>query len=375
MISMDIDTFLTPLKVVTKLPLVWNSMRSNSLVEYTSATRVEPIAIVDHTIADLPVMSDVTNSATRLFAGYYLQAVAISTNINNVQVVRVLDKLNPSRRPSDGFGNIIALESKKFANGMLPGFSLEGKKHSVRITPAVESNDDDDFHFVETSSRVDQQTSKEVAALATNLSTGIMLNVEITVDDKTVVIPVSLRLITALSQPSVTVQMCAYAGKDKSLSARYNGYKTGELSIKDMIFCVDLIDSHKEALMKDRSGVYGEIVKRRNKNNLSGLLSLNPSVSTASNIMIISADTARDIENELNGKLSDFKLRQRIFDGTYLILMFIVDPRWEQVTIYHRGMKIPTEISFKQLKSQKGGKDVDIGEILKMYQLGNTPTF
>lgn len=172
----------------------------------------------------------------------------------------------------------------------------------------------------------------------------------------------------------VLKQMVEYSAKDKSLKARYTGYRTGELSLKDMMFATDLIDAHREALVKDKSGNYAEIIRRKNKNKLSGLIGMNPSVATASNIMIISKETADQIEGGIGGKLADYKIRQRVFKDTYLILMVIVDQRWEQVTIYHRGIQLPTQLSFRDLKSNGQG-NLDVNDMLKMYQLGRNPTF
>lgn len=382
MISIDATAFLSPLNITGRLSDAIRSVRYDSLIEYTRPTRVEPIALIDHTISDLPMMKDLTLSLTSLYAAYYLQAVAVSTQINNVEVIRILDKLNPSRDPVDSFGSVLSLESKQPSNNpyILSGFGLESKNLRIkpRSKPAVEavySNDHDEDQSNVIASAPSRETQKQVADLALNLSTGIMLNVEVSIDEHTATIPVTVRLITTLTDPEVQKQMILYSAKDKSLKARYMGYRTGELSIKDLMFATDLIDAHREGLLKDNSGKYAEIIKRKNKNRLSGMLSMNPSVNVASNIMVMSKDNADLIEGEIGGKLSNYKLRQRIFKDTYLILMVVVDPRWEQVTIYHRGIPTPTDIGFKDLKNSRGGNNLDMTEILKSYQLGRNPTF
>ena len=112
MITVSADALLSPLDLIRRLPDMFRSMRSDTLIEYTAVTRVEPIAIIDHTIADQPIMRELALSITALYAAYYLQAVAVTTNINNVEVARILEKLNPARNPVDTFGNMLALESK-----------------------------------------------------------------------------------------------------------------------------------------------------------------------------------------------------------------------------------------------------------------------
>lgn len=43
------------------------------------------------------MLPDVLQSLQSIFSGYYLQALAISTNIGKINVVKHLDKLNPNR--------------------------------------------------------------------------------------------------------------------------------------------------------------------------------------------------------------------------------------------------------------------------------------
>lgn len=395
MINIDVSSILTPLKLVGKLPDLFRSMRSDSLIEYTQPTRVEPIALIDHTIADLPIMSELAKSVTSLYAAYYLQAVALSTNIGNIEVIKILEKLNPSRDPVESFGNMLSLESRPVTPLTLPGFGLERRAPSLAIEafePFSNSEIQKDkdgkeqtVNIINTgkieygSSTAEGGSTKaaqdQIANLALNLSTGLLLNVEINIDDKKASIPVSVRLISTLATPKLLVQMMSYSAKDKSMKARYLGYKTGELSMKDLMFATDLVDAHRAGLIKDNTGKYAEIIARKNKNRLAGALSGNPSVSTASNIMIISSETLSDAEGEINGSMGNKRLRDRIFQDTYLILLVVVDARWEQVTIYHRGIPLPTEIGFKELKSAKSGAGVDVSEMLKLYQMGRNPTF
>lgn len=398
MINIDVSSILTPLKLVGKIPDLFRSMRSDSLIEYTQPTRVEPIALIDHTIADLPIMSELAKSVTSLYAAYYLQAVALSTNIGNIEVIKILEKLNPSRDPLESFGNMLSLESRPVSALTLPGFGLERRVPSLAIE-AFEPFSNKEMQDVSSEKEPEKEevniiskgrvtygsstaeggstkaAQDQIANLALNLSTGLLLNVEINIDDKKASIPVSVRLISTLATPKLLVQMMSHSAKDKSMKARYLGYKTGELSMKDLMFATDLIDAHRAGLIKDNTGKYAEIIARKNKNRLAGALSGNPSVSTASNIMIISSETLADAEGEINGSMNNKRLRDRIFQDTYLILLVVVDARWEQVTIYHRGIPLPTEIGFKELKSAKSGAGVDVSEMLKLYQMGRNPTF
>lgn len=367
---------LTPLVILSRLPDLFRSMSSGSLLEYTKVTRVEPIALIDHTISHLSETEDVCRTLTALFAGYYLQAIAISHNVGNIQTISTLAKLNPSRDLKDTAGvgfQMFGMENYQMA---LPRRKLKGNI-TKRPTLSFESAGDSDEEEYLTSVSGSGDSTRDIASMAANLSTGIMLEVELESDGNRAVIPVSVRLIASPTPVSVLVQLCSFSFKNRTMKERWHGWRSGELSfIGDIVMCQDIIDANREALMKDDSGAYHEIVARKNKNKLSGLLSMSPSVATASNIMVISTETSREIEKEIGMRWSSFKNRQKIFKATYLMLVAIVDVRNQMVTIYHRDISLGTDVSFRELKrsnGKTGGNDVI--EHLNSYMMGTNPTF
>lgn len=365
-------TILTPLTLVYRWPDLIRSARSGSILEYTKVTRVEPIALIDHTIAHLPELENVCNTLTAIFAAYYLQGVALSVNVGNIETVRMLEKLNPSRDPIENVGLMFSGEGYKLG---LPRFdkSLNVSQESVELTFRGDGGDELQSAMVDDKG----ENVKNVNQVAANLSTGIMLSVTLEQNGDKAVIPVTVRLIATPTKPQVLTQMVVEGSNNRTMKERWHGWRSGELGfIQDIVLCQDIIDARKEALMNDESGQYAEIISRKNRNRLSGLISLTPSVSTASNIMVLSADTAREIEREARMRFKSFKQRQKVFETAYLMLVAIVDTRYEMVTLYHRGISLPTEISFKEITRNGGKKDnIDINEVLKAYQLGDNPSF
>ena len=77
----------------------WRAARGKnaSLAKFTSVSRVEPICVVDSDCINLEYISDVISTATTVFTGYYLQAIALLTTVQGVAVIRELERLNPKR--------------------------------------------------------------------------------------------------------------------------------------------------------------------------------------------------------------------------------------------------------------------------------------
>lgn len=400
---------------------LFKNQKADSLVRFTKSTRVEPIALVDQRLSHLPYMPDIMQALSSIFTGYYLQAAALAVNVGRINVIRLLDALNPSRDVQDAAAtrivtslntpsteSLLSMESYVYSLPVPePGFGMEafGVEASAWNHPAAqhayqaaqkqidETLKDPKFQKVGADIKATQDMTnfnkdgKSNATIgdgdlskfvneAVNLSVGKMVEVTIDDDGKKATFPIMIRLITTIVASNVLVHILADGSRWlASAKERYHAWRAGQLEfVRDLVLCQDLIDEHRKALLQDKTGVYKEILSRRAGNATASFLSGNPSIATASNLLVLSKQTAKELEREIGGRLNNKAVRDRLFDKTYVMLMVIVDPEWEQVEIYHRGIALPTELSLKELKTANKGSGPDVGEILKAYQLGQNPT-
>jgi len=357
------DSVDTTLSVVGRVTDLMRSATSESLIEYTKDTRVEPIVILDQNLRQQPYITDALHSLVSIFSGYYLQAVSISTNVGNVDVARLLDKLSTERSPvksaAGSFSSFLSMESYDVG---LPTVSTEARR-------SRRGKEDD------SSSRTDSGAHAKLAD-ASNLAVGKLLKVQIKENGHEADIDVSVRLRVKSTGQDAIVKLMAGKAKDTSARMRYIQWDAKELSLwRDIVLCSDLIDANKKAMIQDKDGTIATLANRRTKNRIAGIFSGEPSVNNASAMVIVSDQTRRQIEKDLGGKMKRFKDRERMFENTLTMIMMVIDTEWEQITIYHRGIEEPTQLAVKELKSLNKGTGPDVGEILKAYQLGNSPQF
>jgi hypothetical protein len=340
---------------------------ADSLVGYTAPARVEPLCLIDDSLMHQDMLPVVLQSLLAMFTGYYLQAFALSANVGNVNVVAALDKLNPNRDPAAAFvgqfaGDALGLESYFDLTHRLPVPGDKRNKQDVVI-----SMEDDKAGGV-------SNPGAEIKAL-TNLSVGKLVNVEIKDGTNKAVIAVSIRLLAnAISSKSLTHILSA-GGKDTSFKERLHQVRSGEIQfVRDLILCQDLIDEHKKHLANDRDGFYQAILRRRTGNALAGALTGNFSVATASNLVVISDETATQVEVAVGGRLKDFRVRQKIFEKSYLMILVVVNATRSRATFYHRGIPESTEVSERDMKAADKGSGPDLNDMLAAYRLGNSPS-
>lgn len=358
-------TVQTVAKLIDMVKSGTNYYTTNSLAEVSKLTRVEPLTILSKDLLSLDYMPDVQNTVLNLFAAYYLQAVNIMTKVHDVEVIRLLDRLNPDR---DSTGFMLS-----------EGMSVESYRHSLPMSSVSRIS-------------VEDEGGKFNLNDVSNLALGKMLNVSIGFQPgqdvkegvsgaqnttKTVNLQVALRLMATVVPDETIQHLLSFKTQDNSFVERYHAWRAGRISfIKDLIFAQDLIDEWKRAAIGDDSNTMVEIMRRANNAKKFGLLTKNPSLVSASNIFVISEATARSVESKLGGRLSSPKVREKAFENTYGMLIVVVDREYERVTFYTRGNTASTDVSIKEIKSaNKNGKGPDIGDLLKSLAIGSPLQF
>lgn len=340
---------------------------ADSLVGYTAPARVEPLCLIDSSLTYSEMLPSTMQSLLALFTGYYLQAFALSANVGNVNVVAALDKLNPNRDAAAAFigqyaGDALGLESISDFTHRLP-------------VPGDKRNHQDAVLSMEAEDKGGAGNPGAEIKQLTNLSVGKLVNVEIKDGTNKAVIAVSIRLLANAISPQSMTHILSAGGKDASLKERLHQVRSGEIKfVRDLILCQDLIDEHKKHLANDRDGFYEAILRRRTGNALAGALTGNYSVATASNLMVINEETATQVEMAVGGRLKDYKVRQKIFEKSYLMILAVVDTSRMRVTFYHRGIPEATQVSERDMKAADKGSGPDVNDILAAYRLGNNPS-
>lgn len=398
-----------------KDPNTLNELGSKSLVEYTAPARAEPICIIDTRLVGHDFLTDIMEMLNGRFAGYYITAGSLMGSVGKIKAVQALDKINPNRSVSFNVANSV-LGVAASMNSMavvdvtpvgevdtdsiyakLPAYAPDALMDGSGISASTEARDDRNGNNnnqrrltaaeqrAEDARKEKERKEKEREdgkrndtnvrsfkagvdlTTVANLSIGQTVILTISDDGVTRDIPVMIRLIAYPTDPQTITTILKWSEKDNSLRARLGAWRAGELNgWRDLIFMRDVFTERARTLMKDKTGLFKTMLTRIEKNKLSAMFSLTPSVGTISDICVISQDTLEDLELQLYGKMSDFKLRQRVMDATGIMIICVVDPETEYVTVYTYTQPLPDEYSVKQVKSASKNSGGDITEIIKL---------
>jgi len=349
----SVDKALNTLDRVNKAK---QHLNTSSLVDITSALRVEPLAIIDPDSMQTEYIGDVLKCAHNIFAGFYLQALSVLGDVGNINVIKILDKLNPNRK-SDVSG---------FITEIMSSISSEGKaateSHNNAYNLSLESFKLPNYALEDKDDKKQDRTSRsEVVgdrALATaqelsNLSFGKLINATITSKGNSVKIPIAIRLLANVLPQDSMIKLLSMQGLDRSFTERYYKWRAGRISfIQDLILMRDIINEDKKAMMQDKSGIIEEIFKRAKNNKKAGLFSRNASMNEASNVLIFADDTANQLKLRHNLDIDNPRDRQSMFDGSYAMIMVKIDREYERFSFYTSKMNMGTSINKNELKNQ-----------------------
>jgi len=361
------------------------STRVSSLADLAKPCRVEPITLIDQSIADQPYVADLMKLTVSLFAGYYLQAVNMVMGVGRIDTMKVFDALNPERSlgglafeshraavydPATYSNGLPSLEafSQPMRRGLIAEYSQEkfedAWKEDAPFRASLEAEGDkEDKPPRNGISSSDAHKIYE----AENLAIGKLLNVDVTSDGEKKKLPVLIKLVPAVVPSDTLVQIFTAGGRD-TWAHRMFLVSSGQIKFwRDFVMGQDMIDAHMKALLSDRNGAYKTIMDRRRNNVSKSVQSGRLSLADASNIAIISATTMKKSANTLFAKIEDKNMRDKIFDNSYLLMLMVVDERWGRVTIYHRGVDLSTSYRIEDIKLAEKSKGQDITEIFKLF--------
>jgi hypothetical protein len=356
-----------------------NDFMSNSYVEYTKLLRISPIAMVDASLLHHDIIIDVQQTLLSIFSGYYLQAIAMDATVNNVSVAKMLKKLNSneafgidsvSNLPIVGAGLECLDEGPKLPNlGLNIPYNKSVALETFKLS--TENNKDDNKESTLVSSTTILKEIKD----ASNLSIGKILDLQLKRNNDVMTVPVSIRFQTASLRSDALVSLLSYGDQYITFGERWHGWRSGRLEFwRDIVLCRDLIDAHRESLMKDKTGLYKEIAAKK-KSLLSKVLKSTPSIGNMSNVVVISEDTLRLLEQNIAGKIDNFKVREKLFMHTSIVLFAVVDTSRNRVKLYHHSIPTATDLTFAAIKRVSKDQSTNVVDILNAFQSGTAPVF
>lgn len=376
------------------------SVTSGSLMRVTDAARCEPIAIVDGSLVDYEPLYDIAHTALNQFAAIYVQSVALTNvTVSGVQIINRLGSLNPNRSGSAAIeGSVVAAmeqhqqELMQESEGPVLsqmhydepnyGFEGDGLVPVEQMIASTEANNAargargaKDESGGTTAQRAGASSLRDSLKDLPELAVGKLIEITLREGKEEYKIPVTIRLAPVLAKSEVLIDAAVSRfGNEQSSLTRRAGWKSGRLSlIKDGLLCLDLFRQHRKLLVQDTDGIYAAMTPQKSSGMLATVVTGRPSLAMASNVMIISKESAQAIEAKLGGSFESQKFRETMFARTGIMFLAIVDTSWDSVSFFYDTIahKLTVPVAKLVTSSKKNGPDIN--DVLRALTAGNAP--
>jgi hypothetical protein len=149
--------------------------------------------------------------------------------------------------------------------------------------------------------------------------------------------------------------------------------------MRDFILGFDMVKKHRKVLKKDSNNVlsdfYHDKFAKQSRRIMDILLGRNRN-NIANSMLVITADTFKQINDEASIDLSNFVDRQRFFNEAYAMVLAVVDTTYNVVDFYYSGIAHHSELPFRAIKQAGSSKSgVDLEELMRTIARGAAPKF
>lgn len=353
-----------------------------SLIGYTRQTTLRSRVYIDSSLIDEEVIPKIVRAVHTMYAGLILNALHLNQFVTQGKTVQDLlgtvstEAFVPYHNVSADIAGLAAsLESVK-----------DNKHCKIAAFESLDSTTVEDSEDTKTKKSEDFKTSDVTVAPPTIAPVGKILEVELTNPDNP----------KASAKLMLTVQMIpylipagmasAFINKDTSLSFRNRVlmWRAGEISFwRDLLLNVDRTNRSYELSKNDPNKVFYEFMANVAKKDRASIsknliqLSANKSHNLANSVMIFSSEAVARARVESGIDLHDSGVRSRYFRDTYAMMIVVVDPMYNQVTLYMNGIDDVGTYTFAQFDHKSADKDngIDLLKIMSMLTGGKAPRF
>lgn len=158
------------------------------------------------------------------------------------------------------------------------------------------------------------------------------------------------------------------------INLRWKKVLAGEIHwFKDFVLCSDLVDQYGKALKQDKHNQLAEILNtdtyKRMRTYANELKKQGAnSQNTASTIIIVDAQTMKNISHSSDLDVNNFASREKFFKATMSLMLVVVDDMYNVVKIYYNALKMYTTCTFSMLNRVGQKSDsYDLKDILSAF--------
>lgn len=326
------------------LGFVSGDRESNSVQRSAARTLISPMVLFEDSLMHQDYMVDLMTIINLRDIRDALTHLSLEGTVGSVKVANLIDKINPNR--ASGFNALIGCEAYNNESGSLFDKAV---KNVERKRENAQKEKESERLTVDTN---DMKDAKEYVPLAL----GRIVKASSMIDGKEVSFILTFRQIPIPAPSKEIERMFMGAKKGEDWKVRIKDYKAGGITRPELLKGTDVIKREFSIRNNDLSGYYREASKREILNARKAITSGYSSMNDLANTIIISKDTADNIELELGMRFNSPKIKviRRYMNANTIV---VVNDERAVVEFFTIGDSIPVKYTFQQIKTKSNKED------------------
>lgn len=192
---------------------------------------------------------------------------------------------------------------------------------------------------------------------------------------RTVIIPITIKTHIIVTPFDNILNMLKPNDRTKTFGYRLDEWKSGAISLADLIFCGDLIKSYKKTKLKDKDGLIN-IIKQREESANAKVLDNKRMIGFEKNynMLICTADEKVLLNKHIGGSIDNERYKDELLTQAHALTVSIVDDDYERAYIMTKDIRGRSDISYKML-NKRDKNNSELGDIVKALMSNKAPVF
>ncbi|QBZ70627.1 putative capsid and scaffold protein [Edwardsiella phage pEt-SU] len=327
-------------KVIDGASTTYNVLTTGSLSASAAKTLIAPMVAIEDTLIHAEWATDIMTVINMRDIKDALTHLAMQGQVNGIKISQLVESINPRRagllalRGAEAFG--VTEGSRAVYDGMEAGGSVK-----VGTVPNLSEY--------------------------TPLAVGRTVEASVMLDGTQVTFPLNFRQVPMPISSNDLQTIFEAARPEDGMFARFMMWRAGELTNPEFLMGTDQIKKEFNIRKDDMSGYYAEATDRAAKNRKAALTTGIASVNTQANTIVMSADTARNIELELGVRFDGSgiaKIRKAVLANTIVVC----DEGMGIFTFYSSATNIPEVYTRREITvASKKDTSMDLQSLMKMF--------
>ena len=350
-----------------------------NIVRLVNSLSVEPLIFTTENARRSPAYRSAVNMMLDMFSGYYIQAFKILTEIYKLDAQLTISLLNNRNTPKFVSNNNYVADL--FSN---ESFLISKEKNDDGITTkelartkGISSTDDMRSWYGQRSLEISITVAVSRFADEYNEETKTKSKKLVDKDSYTMIIPITVRAqVWEVSVDDIINFMEPTNSVDKGFMARWREWRSGGISLVDLLFARDLVAEYRKNKIKDSDDIMAVLNKRKTTalkkkfnhgtRGFEGLYSM----------ILMSDDDMVRFNSFVKGDITKPKFKEILLDAASSMLYCSLNDDYERAAFHITDTQLETVIPFNKLEKTAGkNSNNDMVELVKAILSGRPMTF